>query len=129
MKELAIQLLLYLVEAILGVVVYFASKWLHNKCEQLKNNVQSEKVKSLISRFDYIVRVCVEATNQTFVESLKKENGFDADKQKEAFKKTFESIVTLLSDEDKEQIADEFGDLSAFITASIETYIKDSKDI
>lgn len=129
MKELGIQILLYLAEAILGIAVYFASRWLHNKCEQLKDRVENDKVKNLISRVDYIVRVCVEATNQTFVESLKKENGFDSEKQKEAFKKTFESIVAMLSEEDKEKIAANFGDMSTFITTSIETYIKDSKDM
>lgn len=127
MKELAIQILIYIVEVFLGVAVYFFGKWFHNKCDQLKEKIDNDKMKNLIDKFDRIVRICVEATNQTFVETLKKDNGFDAEQQKEAFKKTFESIIAMLSDEDKEKISDKFGDVSTFITASIESYIKDSK--
>ena len=129
MKDLVFQLLAYIVEAFLGVAVYFFAKWLHNKCEQLKEKVEDDKVKSLIDRFEKIVRLCVEATNQTFVSTLKEADNFDEAAQKEAFKKTFESIVSMLSEEDKEKIQEKFGDMSTFITTSVETYIKDSKDV
>jgi nucleoid DNA-binding protein len=81
----------------------------------------------LIEKVDYIVQTCVEATNQTIVDDLKKKGTLTDDDKRRAFNKTFESVQNMLTDEDKQKIADNFGDISTYVTNSVENYIKTSK--
>ena len=47
------------------------------------------------------ISVCVIATNQTYVDALKKAGKFDEEAQKEAFAKTYNAVLLVLSDEVK----------------------------
>jgi hypothetical protein len=50
---------------------------------------------------DYIKRVvlsCVQSTNQTFVDTLKKQGKFDSEKKKEAFEITYNTVYTIVGE-------------------------------
>jgi hypothetical protein len=59
---------------------------------------------------------CVIATNQTYVEALKKEGKFDLDAQKKAFEQTKDAVLAILDDEAKKYLASIFGDLDLYIS-------------
>ena len=124
MKEIIIQIGTSVVCVFLATAFYYLAKFIHNKCEQLKAKTDSEALKNLIEKIDFIVQLAVEATNQTFVEDLKKKNEFSDDQQKEAFSMTVKSIDDMLTDEDKEKIINTFGDVGTFLRNSIENYIR-----
>lgn len=115
--------------AILALVVLtsYAAKMFHIKCEQWQSKTDSESLRALIEKVDYIVQTCVEATNQTIVDDLKKKGALTDEEKRRAFNKTFESVQNMLTDEDKQRIADNFGDISTYVTNSVENYIKTSK--
>lgn len=129
MKEILINTLSTVLIAFTSMFCFYICKAAHQKIEQLKQNTNSEALKALLNKVDYIIQVCVDATNQTFVSNLKKEDNFTKEDQETAFNMTFTSIENMLTDEDKEKIVDVFGDMSTFIKNSIEKYIQDSKNI
>ena len=129
MKEILINTLSTVLIAFTSMFCFYICKAAHQKIEQLKQNTNSEALKVLLNKVDYIIQVCVDATNQTFVSNLKKEDNFTKEDQETAFNMTFTSIENMLTDEDKEKIVDVFGDMSTFIKNSIEKYIQDSKNI
>lgn len=128
MKDIIIQIGVSVGYLLAASIIFYAAKLLHEKLEQLKQKTDSEALKYLIEKIDYIVQVCVEATNQTFVEKRKQEGAFTEEEQKTAFQKTFNDIQNMITEDDKQKIVDSFGDISTFITSSIENYIKSSKD-
>jgi hypothetical protein len=73
------------------------------------------------------VILCVETTNQTYVDALKKAGSFDAEAQKEAFKKTYTAILDILTDEAKDYLTNIVGDFDAFLKNKIESTVKESK--
>ena len=73
------------------------------------------------------ITACVIATNQTYVESLKKQGKFDVEAQKEAFNQTYNAIMAVLTNEAKLYLTNIYGDLAAYITARIEAEVNISK--
>lgn len=129
MKEILVNAFSSIAILCIATVMFYSARWFHNKCEQLKQKVDSEALKALIDKIDFIVQLCVEATNQTFVDDLKEQDNFTDESKEQAFAKTFEAIQNMITDEDKEEIIAKFGDMSTFIRTSVEKYIKSSKDI
>ena len=70
---------------------------------------------------------CVIATNQTYVDSLKKQGKFDAEAQKKAFEMTYNAVIEILSEEAKVYLASVYGDLTAYITNMIEAEVNKNK--
>jgi hypothetical protein len=69
------------------------------------------------------VAECVIATNQTYVEALKKDNCFTEEAQKEAFQKTYTAVMGILADDAKEYLTAIYGDLTTLITNKIEAEV------
>lgn len=125
-----------LVEVLTGVACLFVAslflagaKLFHVFCQNMKQKAKTDAMKNLIDKIDYIVQLCVETTNQTFVQDKKKDENFTDEDKEQAFNQTLESVNNMITDEDKQKIIDEFGDLGTFLRNSIESYIKHSKDI
>jgi len=129
MKEFFIALGSTVVLIILSSVLVAVGRFAHVQFERLKQATDNETLKNLISKLDYIVQLCVEATNQKFVNDKKKTGEFTKEDMEEAFTQTLNNITNMLTDEDKEMIISNFGDVSTLICNSIESYIKQSKDI
>ena len=70
---------------------------------------------------------CVIATNQTYVNALKDKNAFDLDAQKEAFKRTYEAVMSILSEDAIHYLENIYGDLNAYITGKIEAEVNKNK--
>ena len=70
---------------------------------------------------------CVIATTQTYVDSLKAQGKFDTEAQKEAFNRTYEAVVKLLTKEAEEYLNIAIGDLNLYITQRIESEVNLNK--
>ena len=129
MKEMLMNILTGLLYMLTASALAFAAQWIHSKCQDIKQKTKNEALKMFIDKFDHIIRICVEATNQTFVDNLKDNNAFTDEQKTEAFKQTFDAVDLMLTDEDKQQIIESFGDVGNFVKVSIENYIKMSKEV
>ena len=73
------------------------------------------------------ISACVIATNQTYVEALKKENAFTKEAQQQAFDMTFNAVMDVLTDDAKEYLTHIYGDLTAYISNKIEAEVQINK--
>lgn len=80
--------------------------------QQEMDNAMADKYLEMLSN---TIIECVTATNQTYVETLKKQNAFTEEAQKEAFVKTYNNVMAILNEDCYEYLA--------MITNDVETYI------
>ena len=128
MKDIVMNVLTVFGCLLVSALLVFAYQLLHVFLERLKQKTNNDTMKLIIDKLDYIVKLCVEATNQTFVDDLKLSDKFDKTKQEEAFMYTTTAIENMLTDDDKQKIVESFGDVDTFIKIAIENYIKNSKE-
>ena len=112
---------------LLGIVTKFAIDYITQKKEQIKAQTNNELAQKYLDILNDTIAKCVTATNQTYVESLKEQNAFDADAQKEAFNKTYNAVIETLGDEANKYLPMVIGDLQTYITERIEASVKESK--
>jgi hypothetical protein len=112
---------------LLGVLTAFAIKFIKTKNVEVQNKVDSDTADKYIAMLADTISACVIATNQTYVEALKKENAFTKEAQKEAFNLTFSAVMDVLTDDAKEYLTVLYGDLSAYITNKIEAEVNLNK--
>ena len=93
---------------LLGVLTTFLIKYIHIKSEETIT-------KSVI------------ATNQTYVEELKKQGHFDIEAQQLAFQKALLIVQKNLSSEARRYLTEFYGDLNAYIASSIEAAVNENK--
>ena len=112
---------------LLGIVTKFVIEYIAQKKEQIKAQTNNELAQKYLDILNDTIAKCVTATNQTYVESLKEQNAFDADAQKEAFNKTYNAVIETLGDEANKYLPMVIGDLQTYITERIEASVKESK--
>ena len=66
---------------------------------------------------------CVIATNQTYVDSLKEQGKFDAEAQKIAFQKTYDSVMQILTEDAVKYLNEVLGDLDKYVNTMIESQV------
>lgn len=121
--ELLNQIMQVCVVPLLGILTKFLIDFLTSKKEEAKANTDSVTAKKYLDMITDTVTRCVIATNQTYVNSLKAEGLFDADAQKEAFQKTMDSVLTILSEDAKNYIQETTNDLNKYLTELIEAEV------
>lgn len=109
---------------LLGVLTTFLILFINKKSQELKAQTDNELYHKYIDMLEETVINCVIATNQTYVDSLKKQGKFDLEAQKEAFSRTYNQIMLILADDAKVYLESAVGDLNAYITNMIETQVK-----
>ncbi len=112
---------------LLGVLTTYLVQYLKAKGNQIADSTDNALASKYIKMLTETICTCVEATNQTYVEALKKAGAFDEAAQKEAFNKTKEAVMNILSDEAKKYLANIYGDLDQFIESMIEAQVKLAK--
>ena len=125
--ELLFQIFEVCVLPLLGVLTAFAIKFIKAKELELNAKHDNEILAKYITMLSDTITDCVIATNQTYVDSLKAQGSFDAEAQKIAFQKTFDSVMLILSAEAKEYLANAYGDLAAYIANRIEAEVNLNK--
>ena len=112
---------------ILGILTTFVVEFLRAKSKEIINNLNSDVAKKYTAMITNTVIDCVIATNQTYVEALKKQGKFDEEAQKVAFEKTLNAVLGILSDEAKNYIKETTGDLNLYLSQLIEAEVNKAK--
>ena len=105
---------------LLAIITRSLVIYISTKKDELKNKTDNELAKKYLDLLNDTIANCVIATNQTYVEALKKENAFTADAQKAAFEKTYQAVIATLSEEAQKYLPEVVGDLQTYITQKIE---------
>jgi hypothetical protein len=121
------QILEVCVIPLLGILTAYIVKFINIKTGEIQTKVDNDLANKYIAMVADTVSACVIATNQTYVEALKKNNAFTAEAQKEAFNLTYNAVMAILTDEAKEYLAEIYGDVAAYITNKIEAEVNISK--
>lgn len=112
---------------LLGALTIFAVKFLNAKSKELQQKVDNDTADKYIQMVTETIEACVIATNQTYVDALKKAGKFDAEAQKVAFSKTLEAVLDILSQDAKDYIIAATGDLNVYLTNLIERSVNLNK--
>lgn len=127
--SLAYEILQVCVIPLLGVLTAYVIKFINFKSLEIQNQVDNDLADKYIAMIADTISACVMATNQTYVEVLKKQNAFTAEAQKEAFNLTYNAVMAILTDDAKDYLAEIYGDVSAYITNKIEAEVNINKII
>ena len=117
------QLLEIVLVPILTVITGFIVTFLKAKSQEVMASIKSEKLRKYILMLEDIVCNAVTATNQTYVETLKKEGRFDAEAQQIAFDTTKKAVLLMLTEEAKTVLQEAYADLSDYINTLIEAQV------
>ena len=112
---------------LLGIITVYIVQFIKTKTKELNSNNSNEVLSKYIEMLSNTICECVIATNQTYVDSLKKQGKFDAEAQKKAFEMTYKAVIGILSKEAKAYLASIYGDLTAYITNMIEAEVNKNK--
>lgn len=112
---------------LLGVLTTYLVKFIKIKASEIADKTNNDMAKKYIEMLGDTITNCVIATNQTYVEALKKQGKFDEAAQKIAFEKTYQAVLDTLSDEAKIYLANIYGDLNALLTNRIEAEVNKEK--
>ena len=127
LNQVLSDLLIVVIIPLLGVLTTFIIKWINVKSNQIQKNNDNALANKYIQMLTDTINSCVIATNQTYVESLKKQGKFDAEAQKQAFEQTTQAVLTILSQEAKDYLANIYGDLDKYISEKIEASVNINK--
>lgn len=112
---------------LLGIITFYIVQFIRAKTGELNSNNSNEILSKYIEMLSNTICECVIATNQTYVDSLKKQGKFDAEAQKKAFEMTYNAVIRILREEAKVYLASIYGDLNAYITNMIEAEVNKNK--
>lgn len=112
---------------ILGILATFVVEFLRVKSKEIINKLDNDVAKKYTEMITNTVIDCVIATNQTYVEALKKQGKFDEDAQKVAFEKTLNAVLGILTEEAKNYIKETTGDLNLYLSQLIEAEVNKAK--
>lgn len=112
---------------LLAIITRSLVIYISTKKDELKSKTDNELAKKYLDLLNDTIANCVIATNQTYVETLKKGNAFTADAQKAAFEKTYQAVIATLSEEAQKYLPEVVGDLQTYITQKIEASVNQHK--
>ena len=112
---------------LLAIITRSLVIYISTKKNELKSKTDNELAKKYLDLLNDTIANCVIATNQTYVEALKKGNAFTADAQKAAFEKTYQAVIATLSEEAQKYLPEVVGDLQTYITQKIEASVNQNK--
>ena len=125
--SLLYQILEVCIIPLLGILTTYIILYIQTKKKEIQIKVNNDLADKYIAMVSDTITACVVATNQTYVEALKKENAFTAEAQKEAFNLTYNAVMEILTDEAKIYLKEIYGDVSKYITNKIEAEVNISK--
>ncbi len=120
MNEILMNIISVLVTAVILPLISFAGArliaWLNAK-------VKDENSKIQLTVATTIVTNAVRSVFQTYVDTLKKNGTFDLESQKIALTKAKDEALAQMTDDIKEYITKNYGDLETWLTTQIEATI------
>ncbi len=112
---------------LLGILTAYLVQIIRTKMAEIASKTNNELAQKYIDMLTTTITNCVIATNQTYVEALKKKGEFNREAQKEAFNKTYNQVMLTLSKEAYEFLQTIYNDLDGYIKTMIEAEVSNEK--
>lgn len=112
-----------LLTALCGFLIIFINK----KKEDLEKRLHNDMAAKYLDMVTDTITNCVQATNQTYVDELKKQNAFTKENQLNAFNLTLNAVSNILTDDCKEYLSTITEDVEAYLKAKIEAEVNFAK--
>ena len=125
--EMLREFLFELALACIPILTVYFGKFIYAKWEETRGNIKNTKIQNTLDEVVEMVVNVVNATNQVMVDTLKNKGEFTADAAAEAFNKSKETALKMLSDEAASIIEDVYGDVSTYMDILIEATVRDLK--
>ena len=120
-------LLYILITAAVPVLTTYVCKFLYAKWTESKVKIENDKISTTLDGVVVMVLDVVEATNQVFVDELKKNGEFTEEAAAEAFRVSKDKALKMLSVEAAEIISTVYGDVNVYLDTLIEATVKQLK--
>lgn len=120
MNEILLNVLSCIVTAvIIPLITLLGSKLI----KWISSKIGNEKTEKYITDATTIVLDAVKCVFQTYVDTLKKEGSFDRDAQLSLLNRAKDIVLSQLSEDVRDYISKNFGDVDAWVTTQIEASI------
>jgi len=120
MNEILMNIISVLVTAVILPLISFAGSklitWLNTKIKDENGKIQLTVATTIVTN-------AVRSVFQTYVDTLKKNGTFDLESQKIALTKAKDEALAQMTDDIKEYITKNYGNLEAWLTTQIEATI------
>lgn len=126
--ELLFQIFELCIVPLLAVLTGYLVQWIKAKTAEATGKNQKDVFDKYITMLGETIAKCVSATNQTYVDALKKAGSFDAEAQKHAFEMTLNAVMNVLGNDAIEYLTAIYGDLTGYLTTLIEAEVKAQKE-
>ena len=126
--ELLFQIFELCIVPLLAVLTGYLVQWIKAKTAEATEKNQQDIFDKYITMLGETIAKCVSATNQTYVDALKKAGSFDAEAQKHAFEMTLNAVMNVLGKDAIEYLTAIYGDLTSYLTTLIEAEAKAQKE-
>lgn len=123
LMELLKIVIMIVVPVATSVLTYYAQKYFNQLIDE---NVSDEMEATLTKGFQ-ILMDSVNYVQQTYVDSLKKQDKFTAEAQKEAFELAKKRAIELMNQHTQDAIIHIYGNLDTYIDTMIESIINQNK--
>ena len=128
MSEIIIQIFQLCIIPLLSILTKYLVDYFNARRDELNAKTENETAQKYTTMIFDTITKCVIATNQTYVNSLKEQNAFDAEAQKTAFNKTMNAVLEILSEDAKQYIIETTGDLNTYLTNLIEAEVNKNRE-
>ena len=127
MKEFIVTLLEAVITTAVPICTVYLVQFLRKKSAQAAAQTENLKIKELTEQVTDAVVTAVTYTNQTYVDSVKKNGILDRDAQKMAMQKSLEKTYLLLSEVAISTIEEIYGSANEYLTSRIEAEVRNQK--
>ena len=110
-----------------SIAINTFNKFINTIIEKNEVNIETTFVDKMMDSFKSTVTQAIIATNQTYVNSLKKAGKFDSDAMKEAMRRTVDYCKVMLADDVLTYIETNYNNVDQLIEVVAETIIGASK--
>ena len=126
--EILYQIFELCIVPLLAVLTGYLIQWIKVKTAETAEKNQKDVFDKYITMLGETITKCVSATNQTYVDTLKKAGSFDAEAQKKAFELTLNAVLNLLGQDAIAYLGAIHDDLTGYLTTLIEAEVKAQKE-
>lgn len=126
--ELLFQIFELCIIPLLGILTAYLIQWIKAKTAEAVERNQKDKFDKYIEMVGETITKCVSATNQTYVDALKKAGSFNLKSQKHAFNITLKAVLKTLGQDAIEYLSMVYGDINEYLTTLIEAEVKAQKE-
>ena len=128
MREFLKDIFLAVLTAAVPMLTAYLVVFIRKAGDSAAANAESVMVKTYITEVTEAIAAAVAATNQTYVDSLKKTGKFDGVAQKEAAQKALEACMASISPAAQSFIEEAYGDIREYLTTRIEAEVRRQKN-